>query len=184
MSLPAGEHVIGPDSGELVLRTYRQGMAAKVGHDLVIEAGSWQGTVTIPPGGAVEGAAVVVEVDLGALRVREGSGGVAPLSAKDRTEIEANMRRQLKVDAHPKATFRSTAAHGSGSQAVVDGELTLAGTTAPLSLQVREEDGVVRGEASVLQSRWGIKPYSAFLGALRLRDAVDVQFSLRLASAS
>jgi len=32
----------------------------------------------------------------------------------------------------------------------------------------------------VKQSEWGIKPYSAFLGALRLKDEVEVQFEAKL----
>ena len=38
----------------------------------------------------------------------------------------------------------------------------------------------VRGGATVTQSRWGIKPYSAFFGALRLADDVEVEFDVRL----
>jgi hypothetical protein len=29
-----------------------------------------------------------------------------------------------------------------------------------------------------VQSRWGIRPYSAFLGALKLRDKVEVKFDI------
>jgi hypothetical protein len=31
-----------------------------------------------------------------------------------------------------------------------------------------------------VQSRWGIKPYSAFFGALKLRDAVDIEVEATL----
>jgi len=31
-----------------------------------------------------------------------------------------------------------------------------------------------------VQSEWGIKPYSAFLGALKLRDAVDIDVEATL----
>src|SRR6266567_522230 len=44
----AGEHEIGPWNGHLILRTFREGVAARAGHDLVIEATRWQGTITIP----------------------------------------------------------------------------------------------------------------------------------------
>jgi hypothetical protein len=36
----------------------------------------------------------------------------------------------------------------------------------------------LRGHATVTQSRWGIKPYSAFAGALRLADDIQVEFDL------
>jgi hypothetical protein len=38
-----------------------------------------------------------------------------------------------------------------------------------------------RATATVVQSDFGIKPYAAFLGALRVRDAVDVEVELDLA---
>ena len=38
--------------------------------------------------------------------------------------------------------------------------------------------GRIRGHATITQSQWGIKPYSAFAGALRLADNVTVEFDL------
>jgi len=43
--------------------------------------------------------------------------------------------------------------------------------------------GRARGSATITQSKWGIKPYSAFFGALRLRDEVEVEFDVALAPA-
>jgi hypothetical protein len=37
-----------------------------------------------------------------------------------------------------------------------------------------------RGNAVVKQSAYGIKPYSAFLGALRVRDEVEVEIEVDL----
>jgi hypothetical protein len=33
---------------------------------------------------------------------------------------------------------------------------------------------------TVVQSQWGIKPFAALMGALRVRDAVDIVVDLRL----
>jgi hypothetical protein len=38
----------------------------------------------------------------------------------------------------------------------------------------------VRATAQVVQSQWGIKPYTAFFGALKLRDAVDIDIDAAL----
>ncbi len=43
--------------------------------------------------------------------------------------------------------------------------------------------GRYHAEAHVIQSEDGIKPYTAFLGALRVRDAVDVAVDLDLSGA-
>ena len=34
---------VGPADGSLVVKTYREGVAAKVGHDLVIDVTEWAG---------------------------------------------------------------------------------------------------------------------------------------------
>src|SRR5882757_5982428 len=38
----------------------------------------------------------------------------------------------------------------------------------------------VKGSFSVLQTRWGIKPYTGLLGTLRVADRVDVEFEVDL----
>ena len=35
-------------------------------------------------------------------------------------------------------------------------------------------DGRVTGTLPVIQSQWGIKPYRAFMGALKVRDDVEI----------
>jgi polyisoprenoid-binding protein YceI len=57
--------------------------------------------------------------------------------------------------------------------------LTLHGQTRPLRLQVsRAPDGRYGASASVLQSQFGIKPYSGMFGTLKLRDAIDVEIDV------
>ena len=188
--LPSGDLDIGPSNGHLRLRTYRQGLAAKAGHALVIEAAEWHGRVHLPSdaGGSASVEAevgadveVVAEVDLRRLEVREGTGGVKPLSDKDKADIEKAMKQQLRVDAHPVATFRSSSVRVEGDRATVEGELSIAGQSHPVELHVRREaDGTISGAAQIVQSAWGIKPYTGFFGALKLRDAVDVEVVLQL----
>jgi polyisoprenoid-binding protein YceI len=122
------------------------------------------------------------QVDLNSLIVREGSGGLKPLTDRDRREIAVTARKTLAVDRHPDATFTATDfkpdADGGG---LITGTFTLAGQARPLQLQVAVT-GPDRYHAtgSVVQTRYGIKPYSGFLGALKVRDAVDVDVDLDL----
>jgi hypothetical protein len=43
----AGTHRVGRDDGRLQVRTYREGFAQKVGHDLIIDVGQWEAVVEI-----------------------------------------------------------------------------------------------------------------------------------------
>jgi polyisoprenoid-binding protein YceI len=62
----------------------------------------------------------------------------------------------------------------------LDGELTIMGITRPVTIQGGVTDGRVAGGASVVQSRWGLRPYSGIFGALRLGDEVKVDFDVAL----
>jgi polyisoprenoid-binding protein YceI len=174
MAVKAGRHQLGADRGRIVLHTYRDGLAAQAGHDLTIEVGRWSGELTLADDLSPDG--LDVQVDMGSLIVREGTGGLKPLSDRDRREIAVTARKTLAADRYPEASFTAMEfqpdADGGG---LIKGTLTLAGEARPLWLQVRQT-GPDRYHATgqVVQSAHGIKPYTGFLGALRVRDAVDV----------
>ncbi|HYV77817.1 MAG TPA: hypothetical protein VE979_06785, partial [Streptosporangiaceae bacterium] len=66
-------------------------MAATAGHDLTIEASRWSGVLTV--GEDLAPSALDVTIDLNALVVREGTGGIKPLSDRDRREIGGTARK-------------------------------------------------------------------------------------------
>jgi polyisoprenoid-binding protein YceI len=78
--------------------------------------------------------------------------------------------------------FRSSAVRvpdGPGALAV-DGELTLAGSTRPVSAQLDVgDDGRISGTITLTQSAWGIKPYRGLMGALKVRDDVEIVVDAR-----
>jgi polyisoprenoid-binding protein YceI len=180
MAVHPGRHQLGPDHGRILLRTYREGLAATAGHDLTIEATRWSGVLEINED--LSPASLDVRIDMGALVVREGTGGVKPLSDRDRREIAVTARKTLAADRFPEAVFTATAfAPGASGGGEISGSLTLHGQTRPVRVQV-SQTGPDRyhAEATVVQSDYGIKPYTGFLGALRVRDAVDVSADVDL----
>src|SRR6266516_1033494 len=168
---------IGPHNGRLLIRTFREGVASMVGHDLVIEATSWRGTVTVPEGGQPH---IAVEVDVRSLEIREGLRGAKPLSDKDVRDIKETMADLLGAEYHPLVSYVSNSVQVMGSSATADGQFTLLGITQPLRLALQVQDGVVTATATVQQSLWGIKPFKAFMGALKVRDDVEVEATVRL----
>lgn len=114
-------------------------------------------------------------MDLASLAVREGVGGAVPLTERDVHEIEGNARRILDVDRHPTATFGADRITLSATGGAISGTLAFHGTRAAIVLEVRQV-APHRWEAAstVRQTAFGIKPYSAFLGALKLRDEVEI----------
>jgi polyisoprenoid-binding protein YceI len=175
----AGAYRLGPESGRLLVHTSRTGLGAKAGHNLTIEVTRWRGRATVDPADPAT-SSVTVEVEADSFEVREGTGGVKPLSDADRAEIYKTLKEILHTAQHPAITFRSRRVEGSAGSFAVDGELTVMGLTRPVMVQGRVTDGRVVGGATVVQSRWGIRPYSAFFGALKLSDEVKIDFDIAL----
>jgi polyisoprenoid-binding protein YceI len=189
MAANGGRHQLGPESGRLTLRTYRSGLAAQAGHDLTIDVTRWSarldGGTSDPAGADSAPGGLDAAIDLDSLAIREGRGGVKPLSDRDRRDILGQARKQLDTGRYPEASYTATGftpdATGGGT---IDGTLTLHGQSRPLRLQVtRAGDGQYRATATVVQSQFGIKPYSGMFGALKLRDDVDVEVTVTLPAA-
>jgi polyisoprenoid-binding protein YceI len=185
MAMRAGHYTFGTGEGRITMRTSRDGLVAQAGHDLTIDAARWNGELVIGPDLAPAG--LEVTIDLGALVVREGTGGIKPLSDRDKREISVTARKILGVDRQPEATFTATEFEASpdGSGGVITGTLSLAGRSKPQRLDVTQiAPGRYRATTTVRQTDFGIKPYSAFLGSLKVADVVGVEVDVDLADAA
>jgi hypothetical protein len=179
-----GNFRLGPDTGRVVIKTGRAGLAAKAGHDLTLELTQWSAQIEVPgdDAGGVTAAQVKADLDLGSLEVREGSGGAKPLTDGDRREIKKQMTGILGTSTASFASSKIIRFGASGG--AIEGTLTINGKTQPVRLQITEPgSGQYRGTATVQQSAFGIKPYSGFFGALKLKDEVTVEFEVDLAKA-
>jgi polyisoprenoid-binding protein YceI len=178
MTQASRTYSIGPHCGWLHVRTGRDGVASRAGHDLLLALERWSGQVELDPSD-LGSASVQARLDVGSLQVLEGTGGVAALSAGDRAEITKTSLRLLEVDTHPEATFTSNRVLPDADGGTVEGTLTLHGRRVPVALSVVVAGpGSWQATATVLQSDFGIKPYRAFFGALRLHDAVQVEVGI------
>ena len=179
MSIKPGTHKLGPEAGTLLVKTGRKGAAAKAGHDLSIEVSAWSATIESDADPAHTRLELTAEA--GSLRVLEGTGGLQPLGDDDKDNI-----RQTIDDEVLKRTaiaFRSTGVRSSedGSRLSVHGELELFGQARPLAFELDvDSDGRLTGSATVKQSDWGMRPYSALFGALKVADEVIVAIDARV----
>jgi polyisoprenoid-binding protein YceI len=179
-----GSFRLGPGTGRVVVKTGRAGLAAKAGHDLTIEFTRWSARLEVPDedAGGVTAAKVTADLDLGSLEVREGTGGAKPLNDSDRRDIKKTMSGILGDGSASFTSSRVVRVGASGG--AVEGSLTLNGQTQPVRLQVNAPgEGRYLGSGTVPQSAFGIKPYSGFFGALKLKDEVVVEFEVDLTRA-
>jgi polyisoprenoid-binding protein YceI len=158
---------LSPANASLQVKTYREGIAQKVGHDLIIDVTNWQGTLVLNGASSIS-----IDADSGSLQVREGHNGVKPLSDKDRGEIVKNI--DSKVLHKQPISFRSTQVERGASSLAVQGNLSIGETTRPVQCELTIEGGRVKGIITLTQREFGIKPYSAMMGALKVRDDVEI----------
>lgn len=162
------------NGGRIEVFTFREGLLSPIAHDLRLrlerfeivhdeetaEARFW------PDSLVVEGA------------IEHGRLSENVLSAAQRDEILDNVRHKiLRTGVHPEARLRARVVPGVEPHEL-SGVLELAGSTRPITLVVRARDGRLQGEVELRPSEWGIKPYRALLGAIRLADRVRVRFDL------
>jgi polyisoprenoid-binding protein YceI len=173
-------HSLGPDTAKLIVRTGKKGAASKAGHNLTMEVGSW--SATVETGESPSDTNLTVSADSRSFKVLEGTGGVKPLGDDDKANIEQTIDDEVLKGG--TISFKSTSvAPAPDGTLFVKGELDLLGTTAPIDFRLTlSDDGTVAAEATVDQRAWGIKPYSALFGALKVADEVTVSVSGRLPS--
>ncbi len=161
---------LGPENGTLTVRTGKAGAAAKAGHNLVIEVTRWQGTLSPET--------VELTADARSLRVRSGSGGMSPLGDEEKAGISQTIDDEVLEGGN--ISYRSTAVTAREDGYDVAGELDLLGVRAPLSFSLALDGEHLTGSASVKQTDWRIKPYSALFGTLKVADVVEVAIDVTL----
>ncbi len=169
--------VLRDDEVDVALYTSREGMLSAVGHDLRLKArrSTWTWdrdahTLTA----SIEAGSITVE------SAREGDRDApGALSESDRKKIEASMRDDvLKVKKHPEVLVSATVTV-EGESAKVRGTVTIVGAAQPFEVTAQSDGARWRASYTVDQTRFGIKPFTALLGTLKVaRDVrVDVSFA-------
>jgi polyisoprenoid-binding protein YceI len=140
---------------------------------------SWKATIRV--GDSPGDVSLELNADPTSLRVQEGHGGVQTLDDGDLGNIHQTIDDEVLQ--RRDIAFRSTSASVDGDVIHVDGELTLSGNAHPISFDLRAgDDGTVSATSVVRQTDWGMKPYSALFGALKVANEVSVKLEGHVAS--
>jgi polyisoprenoid-binding protein YceI len=158
---------------ECLVFTYKAGLLAAVGHDLKLRVERFEI--------AIDEEGIRARFDAGSFRVVSaqvgGKDDPRALSDRDRREIETTIAREvLDARRHPAIEFRSGPVAGS-AEPEIDGVLSIRGEQRPLKLRPRRENDRAIVETTLHQPAFGIRPYSAMLGALRVQPDVRVRIA-------
>lgn len=152
--------------------TFKDGLLARLAHDLRLSVHAFEVSLD---GGQV--AATLRPESMQVDGVPHGATlDTAALSKGDKEKIHQTMLEVLKTSQHPDIRFMGRVV-GAPGQLHVEGTLHLAGAQLPLTIPVVQEKDAVVMRVTLTPSRFGIAPYKALGGAIRLQDRVEVQVS-------
>ena len=109
----------------------------------------------------------------------------------DKDGLDKNLRKAMKAEQFPNVRFvlkKYTVAPASAAGDTVainaEGSLTVAGQERPITLAARAYpagEGVwLVGSEKLLMSEYGIKPPTMFMGTLKVRDPITIEYRLLL----
>jgi hypothetical protein len=158
--------------------TFKAGVLARLAHDLQLSADVFE---LILQAGRVS-----ASVDVASLRV---DGVISPrglepnaLSEHDKRQITATIRKEILDVAHFERVEFAGELELTSSR--VPGSLRLRGQERPLTFELEVQADRVFARAELAPSQFGIEPYKALAGAIKLQDRVRLEAELLLAGQS
>lgn len=154
----------------LDVETERGGLFGFLGHDHLVRAREFDGTIRYDPDDPAT-SSVEITIFADALEV------LTPAGSDDLAEIDVSMREQvLRVDEYPMIHVVSRRVESRDEGVRVTADLTLVGVTREIMLDV---DLVVDGDTlratgdfEVKQRDFGIEPFSKVGGAVKVKDEI------------
>ncbi|MBF0216361.1 MAG: YceI family protein [Candidatus Omnitrophica bacterium] len=176
---------VNPSNAECSVLTFKDGLLSAVAHDLKIKVSKFEIATRLSVSGndmsewdisikAVFDAASLKTVSA----MKGGKEFNGALSASDRADIEKNIAVSvLKSDEFPKIRFSSSDVSGDLNTLRIKGKLTLCGVTRTIGFSaVRQKSNYV-AEVDLDQRDFGIKPFSALMGTMKVKPVIKVRLS-------
>ncbi len=174
---------------DVTIRVYRDGPLARLGHNHVIASTGVTGRVVVA--GPLSRSTLELSLPLDSLTVdeparRAGAGSDFPdnVTEADREGTRRNMLGPALLDAatFPALHLASVAVAERDGMLYVTTRVDVTGhvreIVVPVALQVRGGTLVARGEFTVTHAELGLVPFSVAMGALRVRDDLQVAYRL------
>jgi hypothetical protein len=189
----SGEHYrIEATHSELRILVYRDGALARFGHNHVLISRALEGEVVLAAAGtlALAGARFEVRVPVATLvvdepaaRSEEGGEFASTPSAADVDGTRRNLLGPAVLNAEvcPMLSVTGTSAGEPGAttvRATIDDCGRRTALTIPVAASAIDRGLTVRGGFSLRQTELGLTPFRIALGALSVRDELEVRFTI------
>lgn len=171
-----------PDESKFTVQAFAEGLFSAFAHDPVLAIKDFGGEAQFVPG-SFESASVKMTIKAASIELSD------EVKEKDRLELEQTMREQvLEIAKYPEIVFVSsnisvTRLAEGRYRARVIGDLTLHGATQKnlwitSEVTVSGEGFRAKGEFSLKQTDFGIKPFSVAGGTIKLKNELKFSFDI------
>ena len=168
---------------ECLIFTFKEGLLSAVAHDLKLRVTRFEiSTRELEPTGLSNSASLQVSATAWCSSIqvvnalKDGQETPAALSDRDKQKIQATMLDEvLESRRFPEVTLLGMAVKEPAGGYRLTGQLTLKGVSRPISVQIRETPRGYGADLTLHQPDFGIKPYSAMLGALKLKPGITIR---------
>jgi polyisoprenoid-binding protein YceI len=176
-------YTIVPSESSFWVFVGKAGLFSALGHDHEIGVKSFSGHIVAPEAGA-SGGSLELDIEAKSLALLDKK-----VSEEDRKKIFDSMHNEVLESArYQKITFKSVSVSDMKQTSnntysfTLNGDLTLRGVTkriaVPVALTITPEQLRATGKYALKQTDYGIKPYSAAGGTIKVKNEVTVNFSI------
>ncbi len=165
------------DNASIHIYTYKAGLLAAVGHDVLLRVARFS-LEADPDELSIRGTMDPSSIEV-VNAVHNDIETPDALSAADRKTILKYVQKNiLNVSQYPEISFESTDVFDEDGEWEVEGDLTLHGTSRSITLTAQADGDELVSEITLNQPAFGIKPFSAMMGALKIKP--DVRIVIRV----
>lgn len=180
---------IDPQASVLHIFVYRAGTFARLGHNHVVTSKSVNGRVWMRsqfPASGFELSFPVADLVVDDPDARRAAGTDFPpdIPDSDKEGTRKNMLRKEVLDAetYPNVTVKAATVEGSMQAPKISARITIKNAShdvvVPTNIVMNGDRLTASGEFDILQTDFGMKPFSVALGALEVQDRLHVRFNL------
>jgi polyisoprenoid-binding protein YceI len=186
---------INPQTSEVRLLVYRDGVLSTFGHNHVVSLKDFTGTIHLQPKLSQSRVELDIPVDRliiddAAVRRQEGEDFASEPSKEDAAATRTNMLSNALLNAKQFPAIKVTGTSGpvdAKNSAMLALSVQLVGQeiklTIPATLKLEGDQLEASGTVELSHKQLGLKPFSALLGSLRVAEQMKFKYRIRASKA-
>jgi hypothetical protein len=185
----AAVYEVDSHASQLSILVFRGGKLSRLGHNHVVTSHHVSGRVWLHPEFPRSGFELsfpVAQLVVDDPQARRAAGGDFPpdIPQSDKDGTRKNMLKPELLDGerYPEVKLRSAKVGGTLQAPQVTAHITIKDASrdvqTPVKIAVADGKLTASGEFDILQTEFGIKPFSVALGALEVQDKLHVEFTI------